>query len=133
MIEGLANQQVRFMCGFDCHGKQRYDMPLTDVTERALQNLRETDAVVVMENMDDLLLQLRYQLSWFPKGMRSWPEHNVVQVKKSIVDDDVRAIIQKWSWADRLLYEAAKIEGEDRTILAKRCIKARSMAKKGMK
>ena len=121
MLEGIANQQVRFMCGFECHGANT-SVPLDVAVDRALENLRKTHCVGVLEHLDDLLVQLKFHLPWIPRGKNHWGKDNARKTRKSRVSAESRAVLLQWGWGDALLYEAAREIARERTTVATACM-----------
>lgn len=121
-----GTQQCRFMCGFECLGPNSYKNETFTpeyLLERALENLRKTDCVAVTEKLNDLVAQLRFHLTYIPGNVNGWQTQNKLPLSmRSTLDEESRAILLKWAWADEQLYqEAAKI-AQEKTRQAVRCL-----------
>ena len=121
-----GSQQCRFMCGYECLGPNSYKNDTFTpeyMLQRALENLRKTDCVAVTDKLNDLIPQLRYHLTYIPNNANGWQTQNKLPGSmRSTLDDESRAILADWGWADEQLYlEASKIAAE-KTKQATRCL-----------
>ena len=83
-----------------------------------------TDAVVIMEKLDDLIDQLRFHLTWVPGGIRKFPYENKHSGRRSVLSERATAIIKEWSRIDIELYALAKQRHEELTAVARKCLNA---------
>ena len=113
------------MCGYDCLGPHdRKNDTYTEeyMLQRALENLRKTDAVAVTEHLDGLVDQLKLHIKWIPARAQGWTHQNIVpNSMKSVLDDEAREILAKWGWADMKLYEEAREIALAKNQLARKC------------
>jgi hypothetical protein len=121
----LARQQSGFMCGWDCVSME-HNYTSHQVAERAIANLMRTDAVVVMEKLDDLIDQLRFHLTWIPAGVRHFPYENKHSGRKSVLNAQATQIVTEWSRIDIELYQLAKERAEQLTGIARLCLNVTS-------
>jgi len=117
----LARQQASFMCGWDCISLQQ-NYTTHEVAERAISHLLRTDAVVVMEKLDDLIDQLKFHLTWVPVWLKKFPYENKHSGKRSTLTEQATAIIKEWSRIDIEVYELAKARHAELTEIARRCL-----------
>ena len=121
LMGALVNQQVAFMCGWDCVSA-RANVTVAGALRRALANLERTDAVAVMERLDDLIAQLRFHTLWVPLGVNAFPLDNVFPRRRSRLSPEAVSIIRAWSAADVALYERAVQRHDELTARARSCL-----------
>ena len=125
LLRYAASQQTRFLCGYECMGPNvRGNETYTDafMLRKAKANLRKLDVVGITERLDDLIPVLKMHLQLVPRGFSRWPESNSLPPsKKSKIDDEAKAILAKWAWADRELYAEADAIAKRMFEEAKRC------------
>ena len=129
LMSRLLNQQVAFMCGWDCVAGGRSNVSLAQTVRRALENLERADAVAVMEKLDDLVAQLRFHTQWVPIGVEAFPADNVFPRRRSSLTPDAVQVVRSWSAADVVLYERALERHEELTNLARKCVAGATPAK----
>lgn len=117
----LARHQTNFMCGWDCVGLKG-NMTMETKLDRALDNLRRCDIVVIMEKLDDLIDQLRYHTYLVPVGVEKFPMENTHKGRKSVLTAEASEIIARWSQADTKVYEMAKLRHTELTQTARDCL-----------
>lgn len=122
LLKGLANQQTAFMCGWDCVAPDVNNVTSRNAIERAMMNLQRTDVVVVMERLDDLIDQLRFHVSWVPRGIKRFPYDNTHKGKKSVLSKEAQDVIREWSANDVKLYNVAFDRHQELTNNARRCL-----------
>lgn len=77
--------------------------------DMALSNIKRLDVVGITEDLNRMILQLKYHLDHlvYP-GFEAWPSANEISSqKKSTLDEQSLQIMLNWSWADQELYKAA--------------------------
>ena len=124
IIRYSATQQTRFLCGFRCFhpGEGGNGTRLTDeqMLAQAKRNLVKVDALGVSERLGDLIVQLRWHMPRvIPADFHTFPRINVIHAAKSVLDDEARAILEKWAKADIELYELAKAIAAQKTRCAR--------------
>lgn len=119
----LARQQTNFMCGWDCVSLKKTNVTMNEKLERALDNLRRADVVVIMEHLDDMIDQLRYHTYLIPSSVNRFPLENTHKGKKSVLTAEASKIIAEWSKRDIKLYEMAKVRHFELTEHARKCLK----------
>jgi len=117
----LARQQTNFMCGWDCVSLKS-NLTISEKFDRAAENLRRTQVVVVMEHLDDMIDQLRFQTNLVPLEVRRFPMENTHKGKKSILTPEAAVIVAKWTRRDTQLYEIAKTFHAQLTDDARSCL-----------
>jgi hypothetical protein len=133
-IRALCMQQTRFMCGYRCMGplveREQGDSinkdEVAEVLAQAKANLLKLDAVGVLERMNELIIQLKFQLGtdFVPPGFTAWPRENVVKSgKKSVVDAFAMQVLREWSAADIELYELADRLAKEKHRQAAQCMR----------
>jgi hypothetical protein len=126
LLRFAGSQQTRFMCGYACLGPNvRGNDTYTNeyMLKKAKVNLLKLDAVGVSERLDELIPQLKLHLSpLVPRGFSKWPESNAqTPKKKSVLDNEARAILAKWSETDAELYKIADEIARKKTEEARKC------------
>lgn len=67
--------------------------------------------------------QLKFHLpNLIPKDFHAFKRDNS-NGKKSILDDEARAILRQWAWVDDALYKAAKVLYEKKQKIAEHCLR----------
>jgi hypothetical protein len=123
LVRGFGSSQARYLCGFECVGLQATIQDEATILERAKANLVKLDIVGLTEELSTLAWQVKYFLpSLTPKMFKTFPKEKEQATKKSLIDDETKAILQQWAWVDKALYLEAKQLYEKRTELAKRCL-----------
>lgn len=127
----FAHQQMNYLCGWQCVIQARKDRYEEDEManknfQLAKLHLEQADVVVVMEDLDDMILQLRFQtLGIVPKTIKDrFPQsENFQSGKKSELTSEVEKIISKWSWRDDELYRLAQHRHQELTKVARHCLR----------
>lgn len=127
LIKYLCTQQTRFMCGYECLGPTQIEYDSTLFLQKAMANLKQTDAVgILTERFDNLLTQLKIHLPFVPLTAAKWPNENIglksEQKKKSQLDEDAVSILNEWCKTDVVLYETAVILEKRKTNQALECL-----------
>ena len=91
--DDVANQQTRYMCGWDCVRVKdnTVTLSLDEKLSRALTNLERADVVVVMEQLDDMIAQLKYHVNFIPDDVDVFPMENTPKgrkLKKSVLSPE---------------------------------------------
>jgi hypothetical protein len=121
---------------------------LTDevILQRALRNLEKLDVVGITEELDDMLYQVRpipntfanrnliltrinfvlTQLKFHlpqlvPSDFTGFKRDNV-HGKRSVIDEETKAILREWGWVDDRLYKAAQRIYKAKQQEAKHCL-----------
>lgn len=120
----IAKQQTAFMCGYDCIATDKGRHSDEVLLANAFKNLNRTDVVVVMENLDDIIVQLKFHVDWVPsKDHRLRKTNEMLYRKKSKLSREATKIITDWSRLDLQLYELAKRRHAELTYVAEKCKK----------
>jgi len=119
----LSRHQVNFMCGWDCVSLKS-NLTMDVRLERALDNLRRTDVVAIMEKLDDMIVQMRYHTYLVPSDVTRFPLENTHKGKKSVLTPEASKIIAEWSKHDIALYEMAKARHQELTQHATQCLES---------
>jgi hypothetical protein len=120
-----GSQQVRFMCGYECMGPNAYlnaTMTLPFMMKRAIANLKKVDVIGLTEQLNDVIIQLKFHLPFLKRRFGSWPDANEMSNrKKSLLDEQSMAIIEEWAKPDQQFYEIAKVLYQRKDAIARKC------------
>ena len=116
----VLRAQRAFLCGYDCMGMESVDDQ--QMLRRAAENLEKIDCVGVLENLDDLLLQMKTYLDFIPREVTSFPHYNEVRRGgKSNPTRDTLLKLKSYVKEEQLLYQRARELSFQRTAQAKAC------------
>jgi len=128
-LKQLICQQFR--CGYKCMGPSAYVLAkgLTLAQEEHLvlaiakRNLYTLDSIGILDHLNDLIPQLRWQVGdLIPANFRSWPRENVVRGRTHLTTQ-AAAILREWSAMDVQLYDLAVQLAMRRRVEALTCLK----------
>ena len=122
MLRGLSLQQTAFLCGWDCVAGEANNVTRKEAFQRAVDNLQRADAIVIMEKLDDLIVQMRFHTTWVPSNINKFPFDNTHKGKKSVLSAQAQEIVRQWSRDDVKLYRMAVARHDELTSNAKRCL-----------
>ena len=135
LLRYAASQQTRFLCGYECMGPHaKGNETYTDafMLKRALANLNKIDAIGITERLNELIPILRLHLEFVPPTFHKWPEANSMSGRrKSRLDAEAHAILDRWAWADRELYRVADAMAAKQHAHATACLAEIAKSERG--
>ena len=123
LLKYACSQQTRFICGFECLGPAGKSLKVPEMLAKAKENIYKIHSLGIVEQLNQLLLQLKTHVHWIPRKIGAWPVWNKRHVKPVTLSEEARGILSEWCEADAELYSIAKEISAQKTAEAKACLR----------